>query len=99
MDIYAWHYIVSVIEANRRGLYQKERFKQPRHEHPIDQYLPLLIAGDRRGLRKLFAHEPWVDDPQFGEIRGEEAFAHFVTAIHSWLAQGQARIEHVALTQ
>lgn len=68
-------------------------------QHPITNYLPLLISGDANQLLELFAGEPIVDDPRAGHIQGVEKFQQFVATNQEWLRQHQERVEPVALTK
>ena len=68
-------------------------------QHPIADYLPLLIAGELNKLFDLFAGEPLVNEPHFGQIKNVDQFKKFVSTTHEWLTQRRARIENVAITQ
>jgi hypothetical protein len=62
-------------------------------------YLARLLAGDTASLRAGFAGEPSVDDPLFGPIRGEGAFAPYVAARASWLRSRAARLTQGRITR
>jgi hypothetical protein len=68
-------------------------------QHPIADYLPLLIAGELNKLLDLFAGEPLVNEPHFGQIKNVDQFKKFVSTTHEWLTQRRARVENVAITQ
>ena len=65
--------------------------------HPIARYIPLLIAGDERGLRDLFTGAPRVNDPRLGWVDAAR-FAEFVSNSHQGLAARRATVEHVTTT-
>jgi SnoaL-like protein len=63
----------------------------------VSRYVPLLIAGDLKGLLDLFGDAPRVNDPRLGWVEGQ-AFELFVAASHEGLTARQARVEHLATT-
>jgi SnoaL-like protein len=65
--------------------------------HPVARYLPLLITGDERGLRELFAGAPRVNDPRLGWV-DESRFAEFVLNSHRGLLERHASVEHATTT-
>jgi SnoaL-like protein len=65
--------------------------------HPIARYIPLLIAGDERGLRELFRGAPRINDPHVGWVQ-EARFEEFVEESHQGLRQRGAIVEHVTTT-
>jgi hypothetical protein len=65
--------------------------------HPVSRYLPLLIEGDQRGLRELFAGQPRVNDPHLGWVE-DAAFDLFVENSHLGLAERRATVEHLGTT-
>jgi SnoaL-like protein len=65
--------------------------------HPIALYIPLLIAGDERGLRDLFRGTPRVNDPHLGWVQ-EARFEEFVEESHQGLRQRSATVEHLTTT-
>jgi hypothetical protein len=65
--------------------------------HPVARYIPLLIAGDERGLRDLFRGPPRVNDPHVGWVQ-ESRFEEFVETSHQGLRERSATVEHVATT-
>ncbi len=66
--------------------------------HPIERYIPLLIAGDEQGLRELFTGPPRVNDPFLGWV-DETRFAEFVANSHRDLSERYATVEHLATTE
>jgi len=65
--------------------------------HPIARYMPLLIAGDERGLRALFSGAPRINDPWLGWVE-DARFGEFVGNSRQGLARRSARVEHVSTT-
>jgi SnoaL-like domain len=65
--------------------------------HAVSQYVPLLIAGDLKGLRELFGDVPRVNDPRLGWVEGLR-FEAFVAASYQGLSEREARVEHLATT-
>jgi hypothetical protein len=65
--------------------------------HPVARYIPLLIAGDERGLRDLFRGAPRVNDPHVGWVE-ESRFDQFVENSHQGLREWSATVEHIATT-
>jgi SnoaL-like protein len=63
----------------------------------VARYIPLLIAGDERGLRDLFRGPPRVNDPHLGWV-DEQHFDQFVSNSHLGLTQRRATVEHVSTT-
>jgi hypothetical protein len=54
-----------------------------------------LLSGEVDALVESFSGVPEVHHPVRGRIKGERAFRHFVTEMTSWLAAGNAEVEHV----
>ena len=54
-----------------------------------------LLSGEVDALVESFSGVPEVHHPARGRIRGERAFRRFVTDMTSWLAAGNAEVEHV----
>jgi hypothetical protein len=54
-----------------------------------------LLSGEVDALVESFSGVPEVHHPVRGRIKGEGAFRRFVTDMTSWLAAGNAEIEHV----
>ena len=65
--------------------------------HPVARYVPLLIAGDERGLRNLFRGAPRVNDPHLGWV-DEARFEQFVENSHQGLRERSATVEHITTT-
>jgi len=65
--------------------------------HPVARYVPLLIAGDERGLRDLFVGAPRVNDPRLGWV-DDTRFSEFVLNSHRGLLERHASVEHAAIT-
>jgi hypothetical protein len=65
--------------------------------HAVSRYVPLLIAGDLRGLLELFGDVPRVNDPRLGWVEGLR-FAPFVAASHQGLIEREAQVEHLSTT-
>jgi hypothetical protein len=67
--------------------------------HPIESYLPLLLAGDVDGLITLFEGLPLIADQRFGLVDDVQDLTQFTRLTQQWLAAREARVEPVALTQ
>jgi hypothetical protein len=65
--------------------------------HPVARYIPLLIEGDKRGLRDLFRGPPRINDPRLGWVE-EARFDQFVESSHQGLRDRSATVEHLSTT-
>jgi hypothetical protein len=82
-----------------------ELFSAPALQDVLDKYrrehlrsVPFfdgLLSGEIDALIESFSGVPEVHHPVRGRIKGESAFRHFVTDMSSWLAAGNADVEHV----
>src|SRR4051794_31913207 len=58
-------------------------------------YFDGLISGETEALIESFAGEPELHHPVRGRIKGADAFARFVTATNTWIAERNVTIEDV----
>jgi len=82
-----------------------ELFSAPALQDVLDKYrrdrlrsVPFfdgLLSGEIDALIESFSGVPEVHHPVRGRIKGESAFRRFVTDMTSWLAAGNADVEHV----
>ncbi len=70
-----------------------------RLEKNIMDFYPLIMQGESETLISLFADEPLIDTPLYGEVRGNEAFMSLIHEQKMWLTAREARVEHFALTK
>lgn len=73
----------------------EERRRDERIAHV--SYFGGIMAGEVDALIRSFDGEPQVHDPIRGRIKGEQAFAAFVTETNTWMGDREVSIEHVAV--
>jgi hypothetical protein len=82
-----------------------ELFSAPALQRVLDEYrsehlrvMPFfdgLLTGEIDALVGSFSGVPEVHHPLRGRVKGERAFRHFVDEMTSWMAGGNAEVEHV----
>ena len=58
-----------------------------------------LLAGEQTGLVLMFGGPPKIDTPLDGNIEGSASFQRFAIDQRSWLAERQAEVEEVSLSE